>query len=506
MTDAPDPTLPPTPTDAPDMRLTTRQRMATVAERAETGRLCRGRRARTSIATLVLAPDRTDPVQLLAAQEGIRVQALLPLRHSRMSVSPFTFYRGSAVIMTSDLAAMPSSGLITQLCGDAHLSNFGMFAAPDRQVVFDINDFDETNPGPFEWDVLRLSTSFVLAGRDNGLDEEAVRNAATASAFAYRTQMAVYAQMSDLEVWYDRVSVEVLEQWASEAGRTEVAQKTIQKSESRARSRDAWSAISKMTEVVDGERRFKNQPPVLMRIDTDAEVFDRVSDILEEYQQTLPRDRQQLLHRYQVIDFGHKVVGVGSVGLLAFVVLLQGRDESDLLVLQVKEAVQSVLEPFTEASAFAESGERVVVGQQFMQAASDVFLGWITGPRGRNFYVRQLRDMKYSPDPATLNDSSLIAYAMVCGRTLARAHARAGDAVAISAYLGTSSKFDRAVRDFSHLYADQVALDFAVYQAAIASGDVQLAKPGEAENYMISVTSSDGVTVTAPGEPTPTSS
>jgi uncharacterized protein (DUF2252 family) len=243
-----------------------------------------------------------------------------------------------------------------------------------------------------------------------------------------------------------------------------------------------------------------------MRIDTDDEVFDRISDILEEYQQTLPRDRQQLLHRYQVIDFGHKVVGVGSVGLLAFVVLLQGRDESDLLVLQVKEAVQSVLEPFTEASAFAESGERVVVGQQFMQAASDVFLGWITGPRGRNFYVRQLRDMKYSPDPATLNDSSLIAYAMVCGRTLARAHARAGDAVAISAYLGTSSKFDRAVRDFSHLYADQVALDFAVYQAAIASGDVQLAKPGEAENYMISVTSSDGVTVTAPGEPTPASS
>ena len=386
-----------------------------------------------------------------------------------------------------------------------------MFAAPDRKVIFDINDFDETNPGPFEWDVLRLATSFVLAGRDNGLDEEAVRNAATAAAFAYRTQMAVYAQMRDLDVWYDRVSVEVLEQWARDSGRTVGQSKLIQQGETRARSRDAWSAISKMTEVVDGQRRFKNQPPVLMRIPLNDEVAGRIVRLLEEYQETLPRDRQQLLRRYHLIDFGHKVVGVGSVGLLAFVALLQGRDENDLLVLQIKEAVTSVLEPFTEPSAFDESGERVVVGQQFMQAASDVFLGWITGPRGRHFYVRQLRDMKYSPDPATLTDSSLIAYAMVCGRTLARAHARSGDAVAISGYLGSNSKFDKAVRDFSHLYADQVDRDFAAYQKAIASGLVQLSRPGEEERYQIVMSPSEGVSVvvadTAPaGAPTPASS
>jgi uncharacterized protein (DUF2252 family) len=334
---------------------------------------------------------------------------------------------------------------------------------------------------------------------------DAVRNAATAVAFAYRTQMAVYAQMPDLEVWYDRVSVEVLEQWAQESGRTTAAAKAVQQSESRARSRDAWSAISKMTEIVDGRRQFRNQPPVLMRIDMDDEVFERISAMLDEYLLTLPRDRQQLLRRYHVVDFGHKVVGVGSVGLLAFVVLLQGRDENDLLVLQVKEAVRSVLEPFTESSAFEESGERVVVGQQFMQAASDVFLGWIRGPRGRDYYVRQLRDMKYAPDPATLNDSSLIAYAMVCGRTLARAHARAGDAVAISGYLGVGAKFDRAVRDFSHLYADQVVVDFTAYQAAIADREVPLSKPGEAESYRIVVSASEGVSVVVGDAPTPAS-
>lgn len=488
------------------MQLTTRVRNATVDERIETGRQARARRARTSIAQFAAGADRPDPVQLLGSQEVTRVARLLPLRHSRMSVSPFTFYRGSAVIMASDLAAMPNSGLITQLCGDAHLSNFGMFAAPDRKVIFDINDFDETNPGPFEWDVLRLSTSFVLAGRDNDLDEQSVHNAATAVGFAYRTQMAVYAQMTDLDVWYDRVSVEVLEQWAKDIGRASVQARTIQQSESRARSRDAWSAISKMTVIVDGQRQFRNQPPVLMRVAMDDEAWAVISHLLDEYQLTLPRDRQQLLRRYHPIDFGHKVVGVGSVGLLAFVILLQGRDENDLMVLQVKEAVQSVLEPFTEPSAFAESGERVVVGQQFMQAASDVFLGWIRGPGGRDFYVRQLRDMKYAPDPATLNESSLLAYAMVCGRTLARAHARSGDAVAISGYLGTSAKFDKAVHDFAHVYADQVAVDFAAYQASIASGGVCLAQPGEAENYRIVLRSSEGVSVVVEDAPTPASS
>ena len=502
----------PEPIDPPagpanHMALHWQVRTATVDQRVAEGRQARAVRSRTSIADFSISPNRPDPVSLLIGQEGARVQELLPLRHSRMAVSPFTFYRGSAVVMANDLAALPNSGLITQLCGDAHLSNFGMFAAPDRNVVFDINDFDETNPGPFEWDVCRLAASFVLAGRDVHLDEATLADAATAVAFSYRTQMATYAAMPDIDVWYDRISVEVLQQWAKAEGSRE-AQKRIQHGAAKARARDAWSAISKMTEVVDGQRQFLNTPPLLIRIPLDADATKVVLGLLDQYKATLPADRRQLLRRYHLIDFAHKVVGVGSVGLLAFVILLEGRDADDLIVLQVKQAVHSVLEPFTAVSAFEFSGERVVVGQQFMQAASDVFLGWVRAPRGKDFYVRQLRDMKYAVDPANFTQSSLRAYATVCGRTLARAHARSGDPVAIAAYLGTSAKFDTAIRDFSLGYSDQVAKDFASFSRAIADGRVSTLQPGAGENYTIEASPSAGITVvdaSVGASPAPTS-
>ncbi len=486
-------------------RLRTTMRTSSTNEREQAGVAARERRSRSSIGAYVPAADRPDPVALLASQETVRVPLLLPLRHARMSVSPFTFYRGSAIIMTSDLAAMPNSGLITQLCGDAHLSNFGMFAAPDRSLVFDINDFDETNPGPFEWDVLRLATSFVLAGRDAKLGEGTIRKAATAAASAYRAKMAEYSTMSDLEVWYDRIDVDTMRQWARSEGLNQ-AGKRIDKGAAKARTRDMWSAISKMTEVVDGRRQFINSPPLLIRIPLVDEFAGQITRLVTEYQDTLQRDRALLLNHYHVIDLAHKVVGVGSVGLLAFVLLLQGRDENDLLVLQAKEAVPSVLEPATALSAYANMGERVVVGQQIMQAASDVFLGWVRTGANRDFYLRQLRDMKFSPDPAGFDDSTLVAYATLCGRALARAHARAGDAVVISGYLGTSSKFDKAVCEFAMSYAEQVELDFAEYTAAIAAGTVAVADESKPVNYAFTGTPSEGVVLVDASSGAPTSS
>jgi uncharacterized protein (DUF2252 family) len=477
-------------------QLRTRMRTATVAERQQKGEMARERRPRSSLGAFAKRADRPDPIAMLAAQETSRVQALLPLRHSRMSASPFTFYRGGAVIMASDLAAMPNTGLVTQLCGDAHLSNFGVFAAPDRSLVFDINDFDETNPGPFEWDVYRLATSFVLAGGDVHMSEETIRNAVMAVGFAYRTQMVGYSAMTDLDLWYDRIGVDVIMKWAKSDGFAD-AEKRIEKGATKARSRDAWSAISKMTEVVDGRRQFLNTPPLLIRIPLDHVAADRITRLVGEYQDTLPRDRQLLLNQYHVIDAGHKVVGVGSVGLLAFVILMQGRDENDLLVLQAKQAVTSVLEPYTGSSIYPLAGERVVVGQQVMQAASDVFLGWVRGNAGRDFYVRQLRDMKFAPDPATFDESAFLGFAIVCGRTLARAHARAGDSVAIAGYLGTSAKFDKAIRDFALAYAEQVKSDYAAYQAAISAGAVTLAEEGEAERYSVVVDPTAGLELVA---------
>lgn len=463
----------------------------TVSERQRQGRVARAMVPREELGPWAPTADRPDPVELLVGQEESRVPALVPVRHARMAASAFAFYRGAALVMASDLATSPRSGLDVQLCGDAHLSNFGMFAAPDRSVIFDVNDFDETNPGPFEWDVKRLAASFVLAARDNHLPVDVGRAAARTAAESYRTSMADYAQMPELSIWYDRVDatgvVAALQQGLTEqdpkktkkskkgkgkslATEDAEAQQAVGRALAKAQSRDAWSAIEKLTEVVDGQRQFRNQPPLLVRPDLGPGGFELLNTLFRQYRATLQDDRRELLKRYRIIDFGHKVVGVGSVGLLAFVMLMQGKDENDLMVLQVKQAQASVLEAFTSKSPYSKHGHRVVTGQRLMQAASDSFLGWIDGPAKRSFYVRQLRDMKWSPEPSALDARKLSAFAALCGHTLARAHARTGDAVAIAAYLGSGRVFDKAIAQFAVAYADTAAADFALFTAAIADG------------------------------------
>ncbi len=453
----------------------------TAAERASKGRAAREQTPRAALAEWDPPEHRADPVALLAGQDASRVQQLVPVRHARMAVSAFTFYRGSALVMASDLSVGSRSGLDAQLCGDAHLSNFGLFAAPDRSVIFDVNDFDETHPGPFEWDVKRLAASFALAARDNGLADKVALQGAETAAAAYRESIRNFALKPELAIWYDRVdaagldsSVRELSAGARTIRRADerVARVTVDQAIAKARTRDAWSAITKITEVVDGHRRFLDQPPLLSRLDVDAEAASMLNALFREYRATLQDDRQELLKRYEIVDFGHKVVGVGSVGLLAFVLLMRGRDDDDLLVLQVKQAQASVLEAYTKKSTYNKHGHRVVTGQRLMQAASDSFLGWIDGPGGRSFYVRQLRDMKWSPDPAILTAERLPRFAALCGHTLARAHARSGDAVAIGAYLGKGRTFDKAIAAFAMTYADQVASDYAAFVAAIAEGDV----------------------------------
>ena len=474
-------------------------RRTTVEERQARGRQAREHRPRTSIATFSPAAERPDPVALLASQETVRRQLLLPLRHSRMAANAFSFYRGSAIIMANDLGAMPSTQLVVQLCGDAHLSNFGLYGAPDRSVVFDINDFDETNPGPFEWDVLRLATSFVLAGRQNGLSASTSAKAARTAAREYRQQISAFAGTSDLDTWYSRIDVDTLSTWASEFDSRKGA-KAIDKGVESARERTGWTALAKTTEMVDGHRRWLRQPPLLIPVDIDSDGAQALIRLMDSYRETLARDRQLLLHRYHVIDLAHKVVGVGSVGLLAFVLLMEGRDAGDVIALQAKQAVTSVLEPFTGASELQSSSLRVVAGQQLMQAASDVFLGHATTTVGRDYYVRQLRDMKFAPDPSALDAGSLPGYAVFCGRALARAHARAGDAVAIDAYLGTSDKFDQAVEAFSTAYADQVEADFRRYTQAIAAGEVNATMVGDVADYRV-VSTPTGIDIIDPMVP-----
>ncbi len=450
-----------------------------VEERRRKGRVARAETPHEELGVWEPPAGRADPVALLEGQETSRVQELVPVRHARMATSAFAFYRGAALLMASDLATAPRTGLQVQLCGDAHLSNFGLFAAPDRTVVFDVNDFDETNPGPFEWDVKRLATSFVLAARDNGLAKKAGPAAAEAAAASYRAAMASFAEKGELEIWYDRIDVSTMVAAIRElpgnkgkSGTKKQAKEeaAIEGAAAKARLRDAWSAIEKITEVVDGRRRFRDQPPLLTRMDLNADLAAVVNTLFRDYRATLQDDRQELLKRYEVVDMGHKVVGVGSVGLLAFVLLLRGRDEHDLMVLQAKQAQSSVLEAFTHKSPYTKHGHRVVTGQRLMQAASDSFLGWIDGPAGRSFYLRQLRDMKWSPDPTSLTEQRLQAYAQLCGHTLARAHARSGDAIAISTYLGTGKSFDKAIKAFAEAYADQSDKDFAEFTGAIAAG------------------------------------
>ena len=412
---------------------------------------------------------------MLLAQEAVRVRALTPLRHRRMAASPFAFYRGSAAIMAGDLGVVPSTGLTTQLCGDAHLANFGLFAAPDRSIVFDVNDFDETNPGPFEWDVLRLAASFVLGAQEIKATKSKTREIATGAARGYRQQMAWHAQHGNMDNWYSRIDVGFLRAWAQNEG--SAARGTMRQSVAKAESRDTWSALDKMTTMREGKRRLLDLPPLLLPFPLDGDVGHHIGHLVDSYAATLPPDRAQLLDRYRPIDIGHKVVGVGSVGLLAIVVLFQGRDPDDILVLQAKQAVASVLEPFSGTSVYNEHGQRVVVGQQLMQAASDPLLGWVTSDYGRDFYLRQLRDKKYSPDISQMKPAVLKDYALLCGRALARAHARSGDSVSIDAYIGGGARFEEAVVDFAFRYATQVHADYRAFTTAITEGRVHVGSP-----------------------------
>ena len=431
------------------------------------------------------AVGRPDPVALLAEQNTTREPDLVPVRHGRMMVSPFTFYRGAAKIMAADLKDTPTAGLSAQLCGDAHLSNFGAFASPERRLMFDLNDFDETLPGPFEYDVKRMAASFMIAARNNGLAKADARAATTASVAAYREAMASFAQMRTLDIWYAHLAEEDILTAAQAQAKGKASAKDLKRAKrniDKARMRDSLQALSKLAEMVDGAYRIVSQPPIVVPLRDLAATYGMepadAGKVLREqfraYRTTLQNDRRHVLERFQFVDFARKVVGVGSVGTRAWIVLLEGRDGQDPLFLQVKEASASVLEDHLPKSRFRQHGERVVQGQRMMQAASDIFLGWTRGlDVSRHFYWRQLRDMKGSALVEAMSPSALGFYAGICGWTLARAHARSGDPVAISEYLGDSDTFDRAVADFSKRYADQNELDYQEFVNAIRSGRLQ---------------------------------
>jgi len=441
-------------------------------KRREQGRAARQVVSRGSHAGWAAAPDRPDPVDLLEAQASDRIQELLPIRYARMMASPFAFMRGSAILMANDLASTPNSGIQAQLCGDAHLLNFGAYASPERALLFDLNDFDETMVGPWEWDVKRLAASFVVAGRDNGFDAAACQGAAQASVASYRRRMAEFSEMGELEVWYSRVGEEEVKGLLSDARAKKRTTKKLSKNVRKARGRDSLQALSKLTTVVDGRRRIIDDPPLLVRIPEEDEIRGQIHAILESYKRTLQEDRRHLLERYRFVDAARKVVGVGSVGTRAYVVLLEGRDRDDPLFLQVKEAGASVLEGYLKSNTYEHHGHRVVAGQRLMQAASDIFLGWFRGTEGRDFYWRQLKDMKGSAKVEDMSPDELALYAGICGWALARAHARSGDRVQIAAYLGKSERFDRAVADFAVAYADQNEQDYAALSAAVGSGRI----------------------------------
>ena len=436
-------------------------------ERYERGRAARKSTPRSSHAKWAPASNRPDPVDLLVAQAKGRESDLLPIRYARMIPSPFTFLRGAAAVMANDLASTPHTGIRAQLCGDSHLSNFGGYASPERTLLFDVNDFDETLPGPWEWDVKRLATSLVVAGRENGFDGSECRRAARSAAASYRTRMAEFSEMGELEVWYSRVSAEDFLGLISDSKTLGKVKKAMRK----ARGRHSLQALSKLTRVIDGRRMINEDPPLLVRV-VDEELRERIHEILQMYKRTLQADRHHLLDRYHFVDVARKVVGVGSVGTRDFIVLLEGRDEDDPLFLQVKEAEASVLEAHLPKSVYKNQGHRVVAGQQLMQAASDIFLGWLRGRPGRDFYLRQLRDMKGSAKIENLSSGELALYARICGWALARAHARSGDRVQIFGYLGKSARFEGAVADFAEAYADQTERDHAVLCAAVKSGKV----------------------------------
>jgi uncharacterized protein (DUF2252 family) len=424
-----------------------------------------------------------DPVGLLLGQAKTRVPELVPVRHGRMLVSAFTFYRGAALPMAADLAGTPATGLQVQLCGDAHLSNFGAFASPERNLVFDVNDFDETLPGPFEWDVKRLAASLTVAGRDNGFDAKACRKITLAVGKGYRTAMRGFADQTFMDVWYTHVDIEpVLAQFRSQIKGTKY--KKAQKLLAKAHTSDTMKAVGKLTTVVDGQRRIISQPPLIVPVediypDVQAEaIYQLINTVLGKYGRTLQSDRRHLLEQFTLVQVARKVVGVGSVGTRAWVVLMDAGDGVEPLFLQAKEAQPSVLAEYAGHSQYNNQGERAVAGQHLMQAESDIFLGWtrVANPLDgidRDFYVRQLKDWKFSVPIEQMLPKGLELYARLCAWTLARAHARSGDRIALAAYLGGSDKFDQAIADFAETYADQNELDYAALQAAVKDGRAQ---------------------------------
>ncbi|MFD4585371.1 DUF2252 domain-containing protein [Streptomyces sp. NPDC087659] len=444
--------------------------MTDLAEERERGRAVRKEVPRSSHGRWIPAADRPDPLAVLEAQARTREPDLVPVRYGRMAVSPFTYLRGAPAVMAADLAVQRNTGLRVQLCGDAHLLNFGVFASPERTLLFDLNDFDETLPGPFEWDVKRLVASVAVAARDNGEPDAGAGRAARAAAESYRLSMRRLSGLGELDVWYERISAEDLVPLVRDLERARIEAQLA-----KARRRTSLQALEKLTEVVGGRRRIVQDPPLLEAVaGLDAA---SVRKILSDYRSTLPEDRRVLLDRYRFVEAARKVVGVGSVGTRCFVALMTGRDTEDPLFLQIKEAQRSVLEPHLPKSAYRHQGQRVVAGQRLLQAASDIFLGWVSGPGGRHFYWRQLRDMKGSADVATMSPTLLRDYAALCGRALARAHARSGERIAIAAYLGASDTFDRAMADFAVAYADRTVEDHQALRAAIESGEVE-ATPG----------------------------
>jgi len=450
-------------------------------ESAERGRAARATAPRSAHGDWAPSPKRPDPIATLRAQGATRVQELVPIRYGRMLVSPFTFYRGAAAIMAADLAPTPDSGIAVQACGDAHISNFGGFAAPDRRLVFGPNDFDETLPGPWEWDVKRMAASVEIAGRDVGLLAERRRRLVTACVREYREGMRGFADESHLDVWYDRLNAsELVDRFGGRLG--EKGRILFAKPFAKARRKTSLRAIRKLTEQVHGELRFRSVPPLLVPL---GELFDAahahdeeeyVRELIGGYAASLDEDRSYLFGTYRFVDMARKVVGVGSVGTRAWVFLFVGRGGKDPLVLQAKEAQASVLEPYLGESEFQNHGERVVRGQRISHAASDIFLSWqrsmgLDGAE-HDFYVRQLWDWKASIDLSTMSESGLHAYTRACGWSLARAHARSGDRLAIAGYLGRGSGFDRAIARFSTAYADQNELDYQQLADAVAAGDL----------------------------------
>ena len=447
-----------------------------VDERAARGRNLRDATPRRSHGGWEAPPDRADPVDVLLAQNPDRVQMLVPVRHERMMVSPFTFFRGGAAIMAADLAATPATGLTAQICGDAHLANFGVFGSPERALVFDLNDFDETHPGPWEWDVKRLAASAVLLARDRGWGTDVERALAQVVGAVYRISVADFAAKGRLEVWYSRMT----DQEILALGRTEAARRDLARQAARARRNDVGRAVAKYTEVVGGRRRFVHRPPLVMRLDEvfashlSASLHEEVIGLFAEYLDTLPESVCTLIAGYELIDVALKVVGVGSVGTRCFVALASGRDDDDLFIFQVKEAQRSVVAPYVEPVAHDNEGHRVVQGQYLMQAATDQFLGW-GHALGVDYYLRQFRDMKGSARLDRMDASNAEGYLALCAWTLARAHSRSGDRIAIAAYLGAGDRFDRAIRDFSVAYADQVERDYQLFRAAGESGRIPVA-------------------------------